>query len=126
LAGVSLSIWVLPYINQFNSRRAFSKRIKELVPATAPLYIYADRMDDFNFYTEREVIPVLSSPAEVENAHRQLGSSYMLIKEKDLRKLSTVDPGGVLIAGSISSTSWNLVALKLNDGVTVPLGIAPP
>lgn len=126
LAGVSLSIWVLPYINQFNSRRAFSKRIKELVPATAPLYIYADRMDDFNFYTEREIIPVLSSPAEVENAHRQLGSSYMLIKEKDLRKLSTVDPGGVLITGSISSTSWNLVALKLNGGVTVPLGIAPP
>jgi hypothetical protein len=34
---------------------------QKYVAPTALLYIYADTMNDFNFYTEREVFPVLSS-----------------------------------------------------------------
>jgi hypothetical protein len=43
------------------SRRPFSLLIKNTVAPTALLYTYADTMNDFNFYTEREVIPVWSS-----------------------------------------------------------------
>ena len=86
-------------------------RIKEIVPATAPLYIYADRMHDFNFYTEREIIPALDSPAEVEKARSEHGS-YMLVKGKHLKELSRIQPEEVLITESIGSTTWTLIALK--------------
>jgi hypothetical protein len=36
------------------SPRPFSMQVKSTVPATSPLYIYADRMNDFNFYSERQ------------------------------------------------------------------------
>jgi 4-amino-4-deoxy-L-arabinose transferase-like glycosyltransferase len=119
-ASVSISIWVLPYMNRFNSRRAFSSRIEENVPETAPLYIYADHMHDFNFYTRREIIPVLSSPSEVEDTHRQPGTSYMLIRRDDLKKLSTADPGEILITDSIGNKIWSLIALKPHRPPTVP------
>lgn len=73
-------------------------------------------LHDFNFYTERGIIPVLSSPAEVENAQNQLGSSYMIIKEKDLRQLSTVDSRKGLFTKPISSTPWSLIDLKGEAG----------
>ena len=43
-----------PYVNHYKSPRPFSMQVKSTVPATSPLYIYADRMNDFNFYTERQ------------------------------------------------------------------------
>ncbi|MEX0805335.1 MAG: glycosyltransferase family 39 protein [Candidatus Binatia bacterium] len=112
LTLVCVSIWILPYIDQFKSRRPFSLQVKKIVPATAPLYIYADTMNDFNFYTQRRVIPVLSSPGEVANALRQPGHSYMLIKDRDLKTLSMFGPEEVVITDSVGSTTWNLIALK--------------
>ena len=88
-------------------------------------------MHHFNFYTEREIIPVLSSPAEVEDAHGQLGSSYMLIKRKDLKQLSTLDPGEILMIDSIGRTSWSLIALNAarepnrHDAALDRMGTAP-
>jgi hypothetical protein len=79
-------------------------------------------MHDFNFYTGREIIPVLSSPAELANRQRQPDSSYMLIKGNDLKKLGTVDPGEILMTESIGNTTWSLIALKgaaeYNGGIT--------
>ena len=51
--------WIFPYVEQFKSRRSFAVEINQLVPRNLPLYIYADTMNDFNFYLERVVMPVL-------------------------------------------------------------------
>jgi 4-amino-4-deoxy-L-arabinose transferase-like glycosyltransferase len=109
---VCVTIWILPYMNQFKSRRPFSLQVKKIVPATVPLYVYADGMHDFNFYTKREVIPVLSSPDDVANVLRQPTLSYLLITDRDLKKLSRFDLKEVVMTDSVGSTTWNLIAVR--------------
>ena len=112
LVTVSGSNEILPYVNQFKSRRLFSLEINKVVPPAAPLYIYADTMDDFNFYTEREVISVLSSPGDLADVLRQPKNSYLLIKERDLKSLPMSGSGEVVVRDSLGSTTWNLVSLN--------------
>ena len=116
---VSLSI--LPYVDRLKSPRPFSLQIKKLVPPAAPLYIYADTMNDFNYYTERESIPVLSSSGEVAQASRQHGEGYLLIKERDLAKIGVLDREQIVTTGTVGSTIWYLVSLnELSETLSVP------
>jgi 4-amino-4-deoxy-L-arabinose transferase-like glycosyltransferase len=110
LTTLCLSLWILPYVDQFKSRRMFSLEVQKIVPATAPLYIYADRMHDFNFYTEREIIAVLSSRGEIAEVFRQPGDRYILIKNPDLKTLNMFGPEQVMFTQTVGSTTWNLVA----------------
>jgi 4-amino-4-deoxy-L-arabinose transferase-like glycosyltransferase len=110
LTTVCLSIWILPYVDQFKSRRPVSLEVKKIVPATAPLYIYDDTMHHFNFYTEREIITVLSSRSEVAEVFRQPGNRYLLIKDADLKTLNMSGREQVMFTQTIGSTTWNLVA----------------
>jgi 4-amino-4-deoxy-L-arabinose transferase-like glycosyltransferase len=114
------SIWILPYVNQFKSRRPFSLGINNIVPAAAPLYIYADTMNDFNFYTERENIPVLSSPGELKKVREQPTAGFLLIKEHDLKRLSEVGRDRVVARGSVGSEIWNLITLKATTEMEMP------
>ena len=109
---VSGSIWILPYLNQYKSHRPFSLEINRIVPAAAPLYIYADTMNDFNFYTGREVITVLSSPGAFADVLRQTEDNYVLIKDRDLKSLRMPELGEVVASDSLGSTTWNLVSLN--------------
>ncbi len=109
---VSLSMLIAPYVNQFKSRRPFSLQVREIVPRTAPLYVYADSMHDFNFYTEREIIPVLSSPGEVADVLREVDDSYMLIKDRDLKTSSISGSEKIVATDSVGSTTWHLIALN--------------
>ena len=117
---VSGSLWILPYVNQFKSRRSSSLEINRIVPPAAPLYIYADTMNDFNFYTEREVISVLSSPGDLADVLRQPKNSYLLIKERDFKSLPMSGSGEVVVRDSIGSTTWNLISLKSPTALEMP------
>jgi hypothetical protein len=109
---LSSALWVFPYLEQFKSPRPLAVAIKRIVPATAPLYIYADSMNDFNYYLERDAMPLLSSPAAIEKLLGGAPTSYMLIKERDLKRLTMVAPQWVVLTRSTGSTTWNLVELK--------------
>jgi 4-amino-4-deoxy-L-arabinose transferase-like glycosyltransferase len=109
LATVCLSIGILPYVDQFKSRRPFSTEVKKIVPATATLYIYDDTMHNFNFYTEREIIPVLSSQGEVLEVFRQSGNRYILIDDPHLKTLNIFGRDQIVATQSIGTTTWNLV-----------------
>jgi len=112
LTTLCLSLWILPYVDQFKSRRLFSLEVKKIVPAAAPLYIYNDTMHDFNFYTEREIISVLSSRSQVAEVFRARGNRYILIKTDDLKALNMFGPEQVLLTQAVGSTTWNLVAFR--------------
>jgi len=65
---------------------------EKIVPASAPLYGYADTMNDFN-YTGRERMPILASPAAVGALIAKGENGFMLIKDRDLngsRKSSAI------------------------------------
>jgi 4-amino-4-deoxy-L-arabinose transferase-like glycosyltransferase len=108
---VTASIWIFPYVENFKSVRPFSQEIKKIVPSGIPLYVFADTMDDFNYYLEREVIPVVRSRATVEKLLSQPRSGYMLIKTKDLIRVKMISELRLVATESLGSTTWNLVAL---------------
>jgi 4-amino-4-deoxy-L-arabinose transferase-like glycosyltransferase len=110
---------IFPYLEEFKSDRAFSSTIKWLVPGSAPLYVYSDTMNDFNYYSERESIPVLASPAAVERAWKSPNASYLLIKNRDLKRLPAIPADWIVASDSRESTTWYLVELNKpspNDG----------
>jgi 4-amino-4-deoxy-L-arabinose transferase-like glycosyltransferase len=109
---VCLSMLIEPYVNQFKSRRPFSLQVREIVPRTAPLYVYADGMHHFNFYTERDIIPVLCSLREVADVLGKADDSYLLIKDRDLKTSSMSGSGKIVATDLVGSTIWHLVALK--------------
>jgi 4-amino-4-deoxy-L-arabinose transferase-like glycosyltransferase len=111
-ATISAALWVFPYLEAFKSRRPFSLLVKNTVAPTAPLYIYADTINDFNFYTEREVIPVLFSRQEVADVLRQSSQGYMLIKGRDFNGLALFDAENIIAENRVGSTSWKLIILK--------------
>ena len=104
-------IWIFPYIEPFKSRRFFSMEVNRIVPATATLYVYADTMNDFNYYTEREAIPVLKSPDEVGKLLAAGKDDYLLIKERDLKRIASIPREKILATDAVGSTTWYLVAL---------------
>ena len=105
-------IWIFPYIEPFKSRRFFSMEVKRIVPATATLYVYADTMNDFNYYTARETIPVLKSPDEVGKLLAAGKDDYLLIKERDLKRIASIPRETILATDAVGSTIWYLVALE--------------
>ena len=114
------ALWVLPFIDQYKSPRPFALQVKKRVPSTQPLYVYASTMNDFNFYTEREVIPVLSSPAQVENLRSEGRTSYMLIRERDLKKVNVEEEAKFLLTGRVGSKKWHLITLDSSPGKKAP------
>ena len=109
LTVVTAWVWIFPYLEQFKSDRLFSQEIQRLVPASAPLYVYADSMNDFNYYTGREVIPVLKTPRVVARLHEAPQASYLLIKERDLKRLPLTEPVTMLARESRGNSTWYLL-----------------
>jgi 4-amino-4-deoxy-L-arabinose transferase-like glycosyltransferase len=114
MVGTTLSApyGILPYLEQFKSDRPFSQTIKRLVPSSAPLYVYADTMNDFNYYSEREVIPVVRSSLQVEKLRERSENGYLLIKNNDLKKISTIPREWIVATDSADSKTWYLIEFK--------------
>ena len=87
LTTVAAALWVFPYLERLNSPRLLALEVSRIVPARAPLYVYADSMHDFNFYTQRAEIPVLVSPIQIESLRARPEKSYLLIRQRDLRRI---------------------------------------
>jgi 4-amino-4-deoxy-L-arabinose transferase-like glycosyltransferase len=86
LTTVAAALWLFPYLERFKSQRRFALEVSRMVPGSAPLYVYADGTHDFNFYTQREEIPVLISPTQIESLRARPEKSYLLIRGRDLKK----------------------------------------
>jgi 4-amino-4-deoxy-L-arabinose transferase-like glycosyltransferase len=112
LAIIAAALWILPYLENFKSPRAFALEIKRLVPVSAPVYIYADTMHNFNYYAEREVIPVLTSPAVLEKLLQTGQSEFLLVRERDFAKLPMLSRPWVIASDRKGRMPWHLVELK--------------
>jgi hypothetical protein len=105
-------LWIFPYLERFKSPRPFSQEVKKLVPASALLYVYADTMNDFNYYLERERMPILSSPAAVEALIAKGESGFMLIKDRDLKRLAQIPRESIIAFEIDGSARWHLTAFN--------------
>ncbi len=98
---LSTSLWIFPLVNRSKSPRFFAREIKQRVSPEDPLYIYADSMNRFNFYLQRDVIPILSKPEGLARLEKADGLRYLMIKEKDLRRIP-----------AHSKLNWHLLAKR--------------
>ena len=114
-ALVAAWVWVFPHLETYKSPRRFALEVSRIVPAWAPLYVYADTMHDFNFYTQREEIPVLVSPIQIDSLRARPEKSYLLIRQRDLRRIWNLMPEWVIIGASSGNESWNIVELQSVD-----------
>lgn len=112
LSVVTAAFWVFPYLEAFKSPRPFAREIAKLVPATVPLYIYADTMHDFNYYAERDAIPVLAATAAVEKLLATAQSGFLSISERDFAKLPMLPRAWVIASGGKGRMPWHLVQFK--------------
>jgi 4-amino-4-deoxy-L-arabinose transferase-like glycosyltransferase len=110
-ALIAAWVWVFPHFETFKSPRQFALQVRKLVPNDVPLYIYADTMHDFNYYLEREVIPVLPSTAAIDTLFEQRQSAYILIEERDFRRTSTLSREWIIVSDGDSRSPWHLVHL---------------
>jgi 4-amino-4-deoxy-L-arabinose transferase-like glycosyltransferase len=115
LSIVTAVLWVLPYLETFKSPRPFALEINRFVPATVPLYIYADTMHDFNYYAEREKIPVLNSPSALENLLTAAQPGFLLVKERDLGRLPMLPRSWVIASDRKGRMPWHLVRTAYRD-----------
>jgi 4-amino-4-deoxy-L-arabinose transferase-like glycosyltransferase len=104
----TLLVWFFPHLERYKSHRQFAQVINARVPAGTPLYIYADNMHHFNFYTRRSTIPVLETAADVEALRDRREKSYVLIKERHLEKLPAIPPERIAASNS-PEADWHLV-----------------
>lgn len=113
VAGVACigAIGVFPYLNKYKSPRAMGGFIRKEIPAEAPLYIYRNTMSDFNYYTRREIIPILRSPEAIEKASLQGPMAHLLIRGKDFKAVHIKPPPTVLTQCRVGATEWYLVRL---------------
>jgi len=115
-AMIAIASGLFPYLEQFKSVRPFSAQIRRIVPSTAPLYVYADSMNDFNFYTRREEIPVLTTAAQIDSLRAGAVKSYVLVKERDRRRLPELAWEAVIASHSLGNTTWFLLEINGNSG----------
>lgn len=110
--------WILPVIDNFKSPRVFAAEIRQRVAPSDPLYIYADTMNDFNFYLEREVIPVLSQPSQL--VALEGSGAYVLVRERDLKRglADSASDWEVVIKGTTGSKEWALLKSQREENAT--------
>jgi 4-amino-4-deoxy-L-arabinose transferase-like glycosyltransferase len=108
--ALTASLWFLPYLDRFKSPRPLALAVNARVPPDVPLYIYADTMNDYNFYTGREIIPVVSERARRRAQALPAGPGFLLIRDRDLQKLQPLPDDKVLLSQSVGGKTWNLVS----------------
>jgi len=109
---LTVSLWIFPYLERIKSPRLFSLEVNKIVPAGTPLYIYADTMNDFNYYLAREVIPILSSPAAFDALLARQQNGYILIKERDLKKLPSLSREWIIASDADGTSTWYLIEFR--------------
>lgn len=111
IAGITASVWVLPFIDEFKSPRRFALEVKSEIPERAALFVYADTMNDYNFYIERAVIPVIKSPVEFKKLLNREPPAYMLIKQRDLDRLPLTASNKIILQEGAGQRAWYLIRL---------------
>lgn len=111
LAVLTASVWFLPFLEQYKSPRPFALEVKKRIPPAARLYVYADTMNDYNFYMKRAVIPVVASHAELQTLLLLVEPAYMVVKERDLKKLKLITRERIVFKAGARGRVWCLIVL---------------
>jgi 4-amino-4-deoxy-L-arabinose transferase-like glycosyltransferase len=101
---------IIPVVNPYKSPRVLAAQVNRLIGAQDKLFVYADSMHDYNFYLEREKIPILSSLADVNAAAAGSDRVYLLIRERKALRTIKGDPRWeIVMEAETSAKHWYLL-----------------
>jgi len=109
---VCVSVFIFPYLNKYNSPRPVAELIRKIVPPAEPVYVFRRTMNDFNFYSVRDVMPILSTVAEVEKLLSRRSNAYLLVSNEDRKDPWFKDKGRVVTENKVGERKWSLVRLS--------------
>lgn len=110
-ATLTASFWLMPFLERYKSPRPFALEVKKHIPPAAQLFVYADTMNDYNFYLERTVIPVVASQAETQMLLVQAEPAYIMVRDRDLKKLKWITRERIVLKAGARERAWYLIAL---------------
>jgi 4-amino-4-deoxy-L-arabinose transferase-like glycosyltransferase len=128
LVMLALLLWagvgVLPVVNEEKSPRRLAARLEKVIRPEDSVYIYEDRMNDFNFYLRRERIPVLSGPEDLAQVNSN-GRVFVLIRDRDAARLwKDRDPNWErVLEQEVGSKNWMVFSSAKNG--SAPRDTAP-
>jgi 4-amino-4-deoxy-L-arabinose transferase-like glycosyltransferase len=111
LAVLTASVGLMPFMERYKSPRPFALEVKKRIAPAAQLFVYADTMNDYNFYLERAVIPVVASQAETQTLLLKIEPAYMVVRDRDLKKLKWITRERILFKAGTRGRAWYLIAL---------------
>jgi 4-amino-4-deoxy-L-arabinose transferase-like glycosyltransferase len=115
---VTASTAVLPYLDRYKSPRPFSLAVNRRIPPGAPLYVYADTMNDYNFYMKREVMPIIPARRSGEDG-LTTREGFLLIRDRDLERLRPFGQVNIVLEQPVGGKTWYLIALPMNAGGSI-------
>ena len=104
-------VGILPYFDKYKSPRLLAELVKSEIPKAAQLFIFRSTMTDFNYYAQRETIPVLETQADLDKAAAQYQPAYLLINEKDLKYLNAARSLPRVTEKQVGDRTWYLLNL---------------
>ena len=111
LLAVSLiaSTRVLPLLNRYKSPRPIGWTVQSEVPSDTRVYVFRSTMADFNYYSQRNEIPVVESVEQLES--ERATNCYLIINERDLRKLDRVPDFAKISEHQVGERKWYVLKL---------------
>jgi 4-amino-4-deoxy-L-arabinose transferase-like glycosyltransferase len=111
-ASVIASTGVLPYLDKYKSPRSLGEVIKSRLSANLPVYVFLSTMADFNYYAQREQIPVVGSGDEVSKLRLAGREAYLLINDKDLNQVKSKVGFNVVSEHQVGEKKWYLLRIS--------------
>jgi 4-amino-4-deoxy-L-arabinose transferase-like glycosyltransferase len=109
--GMIAGVGVLPRLNPYKSPRPVGDYIRWRLPAASQVYVYQSTMADFNYYAQRERIPVVPSEKKLETLLATSAGSFLLINNKDLPEIEATAPRQIVAEYRIGDRKWYIVRL---------------
>jgi len=114
MLGTSLvaSIAVFPYLDQYKSPRPIGEFVRSHLAADARVYVFKSTMADFNFYAQRETIPVVNSADDVRKLTLSGQEAYLIVNDKDLKQFKFDSMFNAVTEQQIGEKKWYLLRLS--------------
>lgn len=114
MLGTSLvaSIAVFPYLDQYKSPRPIGEFVRSHLAADARVYVFKSTMADFNFYAQRETIPVVNSADDVRKLMSSRQEAYLIVNDKDLKQFEFDSMFNAVTEYQIGEKKWYLLRLS--------------
>jgi hypothetical protein len=103
------SLGVLPYLDRYKSPRPVGEFVKNHASPAAPVYVFQSTMSDFNYYAQREKIPVIGSMVELAKLMEANAQWFLLINDKDLNDVGSRQNYDIVTEQQVGERKWYLL-----------------